>query len=520
MTSEQANFNNRWLILATLVLTEVMELLDTTISNVALPQMAGSLNAGITEIAWVATSYTLAAVIVLPMTAFLAKRFGRKRYLLASVLLFTGASFMCGVLNSLIGVVVCRILQGAGGAALTSTAQATLIEIFPVEEQDKVQSLFLLGLVGAPVFGPMLGGWLTDNFSWHWCFLVNVPIGVAASLMLAAYLHDVKTPKTDIAVDWPGIALLTVGLGSLQYVLEEGETRDWFNDGHIIGLTTTAILCLGCFVAWQLSARNVNPVVDLRVLRSGPLAAGILLFATVGFEIAGISYLYSLLAQEVQGLTPLQTGLALAPGGLAIAGSIVLGGMLMNRFREVLDPRVIALIGTVISALALWQFGHLTPQAGVDDTYWPLLLRGLAMGLLVLPINQAVIAGLKPADIQQGMALTNLADQLGGSFGIAILASEVAGRIETHRTSLSDYINSANPAFTDRLTGLTGALMSHGCGSDTARQGALQILDHLMTQQAVTMSYNDAFCLMLAFVVITAPALLLLPRARQEASAE
>jgi DHA2 family multidrug resistance protein len=510
--AEQLNHRNRWVILVTLVLTEVMELLDTTIANVALPQMAGSLNAGIEEIAWVATGYILAMVIVLPMTAFLAQRFGRKRYLLASVLLFTVASFFCGVLNDLIGVVICRVLQGAGAAALTSTAQAMIVEIFPEHEQEQVQPLFMMGMMAAPIFGPMLGGWLTENASWHWCFLVNVPIGIAAALLLAAYLHDTKAPQALAPVDWTGIALLTVGLGSLQYVLEEGQSRDWFNDGRISWLTLVAIVCLGVLAAWQLSPRNRYPVIDLRVLRNGPLAAGILLFATVGFGVAGISYLYSLLAQEVQGLSPLQTGLALAPCGIAIAASILVCGVLLRRTKNIVDPRLIVLFGTVLTVLASWQFGHLTSESGVDDTFWALILRGSAMGFVGMPMYQAVIAGMKPGEIQQSMALMNLADQIGGSFGIAVLASAVSGRFQVHYADLVSCMTASNPAFTNRLSVLTAYLTAHGYGTDSARRGALQILDQIVNRQAMTMSYNDAFLLMFGFVVLTSPALFLLRR--------
>jgi DHA2 family multidrug resistance protein len=370
----------------------------------------------------------------------------------------------------------------------------------------------MMGIMAAPIFGPMLGGWLTENFSWHWCFLVNVPIGIAAALMIAAFLHDTDSQHSLAPIDWPGIALLSVGLGSLQYVLEEGQGRDWFNDGQIWWLTLLALVCLGTLTAWQLSPRNRHPVVDLRILRNGPLAAGIVLFSTVGFGVAGISYLYSLLAQDVQGLSPLQTGLALAPCGIAIAISIMLCGALLSRTKNILDPRLFVLFGTVLTVLASWQFGHLTPQSGADDTFWPLILRGAAMGFVAMPMYRAVIAGMKPGEIQKSMALMNLADQLGGSFGIAVLASALASRYQAHRASLVSHFYAANPIFEDRISSLTGALISHGYSKPDADHGALQILDHIVGQQALTMSYNDAFMLMLGFVVLTAPALLLLKR--------
>lgn len=313
--------------------------------------------------------HTLSTVIVLPITAFLASRFGRKRYLIASVLLFTGASFLCGISSSLLGVVLCRVLQGAGAEALTSTSQAAIIEIFPEEEQERVQPIFMLGIIAAPTFGPMLGGCLTDNLSWHWCFLVNVPIGVAATFAVAAYLRDTERPQHSAGVDWGGIILLTVGLGSLHYVLEEGVA---------------------------------------------------------------------------------------------------------------------------------------------NDAFWTLALRGLSMGLLVVPINQAVVSALKPGEVQHGVALMNLADQLGGSLGIAVLASQVAAAIRTHYASLITHMASTNPAFNDRLSGLTGLLASGAHGPGTAQQAALAVLVGVAQRQAIAASDNDAFLLMLYFVVLTAPASLLL----------
>src|SRR3954470_7546479 len=254
----------RWLILVGLITAAVMEVLDTTIINVALPQMAGNLGATTQEIAWVSTSYILANVVVLPMTAFFTERFGRKRYLTFSIILFIVASFLCGTSSSLGEIVLWRLLQGAGGAALLSTAQATLRQIFPREEQGLVQAVFLLGIIVAPTLGPTLGGWITDNYQWSWCFWINVPIGIVAAFLVSTFLHDNPDSKRQRAsVDWLGIGLLISGIGSLQYVLEEGSSEDWFSSALILRLSTVAAVSLITLLWWQLSKRNKHPVIQL-----------------------------------------------------------------------------------------------------------------------------------------------------------------------------------------------------------------------------------------------------------------
>ncbi|HWH51355.1 MAG TPA: DHA2 family efflux MFS transporter permease subunit, partial [Gemmatimonadaceae bacterium] len=274
---ESAAVSYRWLVLLGLITAAVMEVLDTTIVNVALPQMAGNLGATFQEISWVSTGYILSNVVVLPMTAFLTSTFGRRNYLIASILLFIGASFMCGTSHSLEELVLWRITQGAGGAALLSTAQATIRQIFKREEQGMVQAIFILGIIVAPTLGPTLGGWITDRYTWNWCFFINVPIGISSAFLVATFLHDPPGMRRRIPIDWPGIGLLIVGLGSLQYVLEEGREKDWFSDSLIIRLSILSAVCLLSMLWWELSSRNEHPVVNFRVLKNRQLAGSIFL---------------------------------------------------------------------------------------------------------------------------------------------------------------------------------------------------------------------------------------------------
>src|SRR3954468_9828228 len=321
----------RWIILLGLITAAIMEVLDTTIINVALPQMAGNLGATQQEISWVSTGYILSNVVVLPMTAFFTERIGRQRYLVASIIIFILASVFCGTSSSLTELVVWRIVQGAGGAALLSTAQATLRQIFPAEQQGMVQAIFLLGIIVAPTLGPTLGGWITDNYSWSWCFFINVPIGIAAAFLVSQFLRDPPGQERQRGrVDWLGIGLLTAGIGSLQWVLEEGNTKDWFADVWILRFSLVAGVCLASMLWWELSSRNPNPIVNFRVLKNRDLGASIFLFIALGFGLYGGVFIFPLFTQTLLHFTPTETGLALMPGGIATAVTALVCGLMLN----------------------------------------------------------------------------------------------------------------------------------------------------------------------------------------------
>lgn len=506
----------RWIILVGLISAVIMEALDTTIINVALPQMGGNLGATPNEIGWVSTGYILSVVIVLPLTAWLAARFGRKRYLVTSILLFIFASFFCGTSRSLGELVFWRVLQGIGGGALLSTAQATLLEIFPQSQQGLVQSLFGFGVVVAPAVAPMLGGWLTDNYSWPWVFFVNLPIGLVSAFLVTTYLQDSQYKNTSAGtVDWAGIGLLAVGLASLQYVLQEGQLNDWFGSALITRLAALAAAALLSFVAWELWPGNRQPAVNLRVLRDRNLLGGSLLGGAMGFGLVGGLFIFPLFVQGILGFTATETGVILFPAGLAIlAGIVVCGALIQKGF----DPRILIGVGIAIFIAANWSLGHLSPQSDAHSTLLGQVLRGLGIGCLFIPVSVTAYSTLKGAQIAQGTALWNLSLQLGGSLGIAALNTYVVNMTAYHRAVLTGHLFSGDAAFAERQSGLSQSLVAHGYGLAQAHATALNILDRTVQAQAQTIAYNNAFVLIGIAFAFTFPVIFLLQRPKPGAA--
>ncbi len=507
---------HRWWILIGLISTAALEILDTTVVNVALPQMAGNLSASTDEIAWVSTGYILSNVIVLPMTAWLSGRFGRKRYLMASIFLFSIARLMCGFSSTLTEIVFWRLLQGAGGAALISTAQSTIVEIFPRNQLAMVQSLFGLGLIVTPTLGPVLGGYITDNYSWQTIFFIHIPVAVFSLVVVGLFLQDSLHQKRVNTVDVPGIVMLAAGMGSLQYVLEEGERYDWFSDVWITRLSVLAAVSLVGFVVWELSPRNKAPILDLRVLQDRGLSASVVLGLVLGFGLYGGVFIYPLFVQNILGFTPTETGLALLPGGIMTAVAVILCGRLLSRG---FDARYLIVMGMFIYVTSMWMLGHLTTQSGQTDTQTALMVRGFGLGLVFIPIQAVAFAGLRGAQIAQGSALYNLMRQLGGSFGIAILTTYVTNMTQFHRENLVSSLYNGNVTLDQRIAGLTGAMVGNGYSPTEAHAAAIGLINRTVQAQASVMSYNNAFILLGIAALVSLPAVLLLRKPKPGAAA-
>ncbi|MDE2126281.1 MAG: DHA2 family efflux MFS transporter permease subunit [Armatimonadetes bacterium] len=493
-------------IMFAIVAATIMEVLDTSIVNVALPDMMGNLGATLDQIGWVATGYIISNVIILPLTGWLSDFFGRKKYLFLSVCLFTLASFMCGTSRTLSELVLWRIVQGMGGAAFLSTAQATLMEIFRPDQRGFAQALFGIGVIAAPTLGPTLGGFITDRFTWPWIFFVNVPVGIAAAALTLLYVPDSPDARARRTADFVGIGFLALGLGALQTVLERGEADDWLKSNFIAALALTAFVGTAMFIWWELRPGNRSPAVDLRVLKNRNMAAGTVFAFALGFALYGGVFALPQFFQNVQGYTAEKTGLLLMPGGLASAAMMPVVGQLSNR----MDKRRLIFIGNLIFIMAMYQFAvRITLTAPANSMYWPLILRGSGVGLQFVPLSLVALGTLPARDLGSGAGLYNLARQLGGSLGIAMLATLVDRRMKLHYARLSDHVSIYHPATQHRLAAIEGFLRSSGKSPADATAGAYSLLNHSMMAQAATMTYADVFHMM-AWVGMGVMVLLLL----------
>jgi DHA2 family multidrug resistance protein len=494
---------HKYLIAVAVVLAALMQVIDSSIVNVALPDMMGNLGASLDEIAWVSTAYILASVIIIPLTGWLGSFFGRKRYFVGSIILFTFASVMCGVSHSLGALIFWRVVQGLGGGALMTVSQAVLFEAFPRHEAGTAMALFGLGVMVGPTIGPTLGGWLTDNYGWPWIFYINLPVGILAGMMIAGYVHDPAYQKKPTSIDYQGIALLAVSVGALQYVLEHGQRDDWFDSRFITSLTVIGFAG-GVALLWR-ELTTKSPVIDFRVLRHRQMWVGTLLGVVMGIGLYAMSFTLPVFLQSNLHMTAQQTGIAMLPGAIATALSMAVVGRLTNRF----DPRILITLGALIFALAAWQLSRITGLSGSTDFFWPLINRGVGLGLMFVPLTTITLAELSAEELGQGAGLYNFFRQLGGSFGIAGIATLLARYTTQLRAVLGDHVTATDPAIIARVNGMTGGMMARGTDAWTAHQRALTILDNQLVGQASILAYSRIYVLSALLILVLIPLLLL-----------
>jgi DHA2 family multidrug resistance protein len=500
-------YTYKWHIATGVILAAVMELIDSSIVNVAFSRMASNLGATIDEITWVAVGYILAAVIVLPMTGWLGARFGRKRYFLTSVALFTIASIFCGLATSLGSLVAWRIVQGLGGGALISTSQAILFESFPAAEKATASALFGIGMMVGPALGPTLGGIIVERYTWPWIFLVNIPFGIVAFVVVWNYYRpDPPTNHAVGRVDAVGFALLAIGIGALQFVLERGEHYDWFESRIIVLLAITAAVALLTMVWWEL--RVALPVLNLRVLRNSSLTSATAQAAAIGMALYGSVFALPLYLQTILGYDAETTGWLIFPSAVVSAVAMLVAARLLRVFH----PRVLVGAGTLILALSMFMHGTLTTQSGSGNIYLPVMLRGLGFGLIFVPVTTAAFVGLPAREMAHGTALFNLMRQLGGSIGIAIVATQLTTGTARHRATIVEHVTLADPITADRLTQMNHFFRAAGSDSLTASRRALAALDGQVERQASMLAYRDAFRLLGIVVLFSLPLVLLLRR--------
>ncbi|MBS1912307.1 MAG: DHA2 family efflux MFS transporter permease subunit [Bacteroidetes bacterium] len=505
----------KWIIVITVITAAIIELIDVSIVNVALTDLSGNLGATIEDTAWVITAYAIANVIVIPMTSFLSSLFGRRNYYTGSIILFTLASFFCGHATGLWELVAFRFLQGAGGGALLSTSQAILFDTFSVEERPLAAGIFSLGIVIGPTIGPTLGGWIIDNHSWPWIFYVNVPIGILAAILSYTFVKEAKDRKKVTTIDWFGIALLAIGVASLQYVLERGEAKDWFSDSSITVLAVVAGIGLIGFVWRQLTCKH--PIIDLTVLtRSRMLAVSGIMTFILGFGLFSSVFVVPVFAQTLLGYNAMQTGLLLLPGAATAAVLLPLVGRIMQKG---VRPQPMIAVGFLLTAIYSWMLASSTLNTGASDFLVPLVIRGVGLALISVPLTSLSLYGLVGRDMAQGASLNNMMRQLGGAFGIAIVNTFVLQRMAFHRSTLISHITPFDPVVQQRVNAIAGGLMARGSSMVAAKQQAYAAINGAVVRQTMLLSYNDAFLLVSIFFVACVPLVFLLRRKKQAAAA-
>ena len=505
---------HRWIVAGTVLTGTIMAVLDSSIVNVALPDMSGTLGVTIEEITWVVTAYILAQVIVMPITGLLSSRFGRKRFYMASVILFTVASMACGLARSLGTMVVFRVVQGFGGGVLLTVSQAILRESFPAEEQGLAMGLYGLGAVLAPAFGPTLGGWITDQYAWPWIFYINVPVGVLSIMLVSRYINDPPyLVRTKGEVDWPGLGLLVVGLGALQLMLEEGERNDWFESGFIVRLAVIGGVGLLLFIWWELKARA--PAVDLRILRNVSFSSATALGGVLGLALNGSLFLLPVFLQSLLGFNAMQSGVTLMPRSLAMAVLMPVGGRFYNR----LGPRLLVGSGLLVAGFGFYSMSKLTVTVGYWDLFWPQLWQGVGFSLIFVALSTAALSTIARPRMTAATGLYNVVRQVMGSVGIAIAATILSTSAARYHSILLENAG-ASIVGQQRLDALTRGMVAQGADQLTAKREATRILDATITRQAAVLAYDHVFALVSSLFIIGFPLVFLLRRGAEPAEGE
>jgi DHA2 family multidrug resistance protein len=498
---------NPWLIAVAVMVAVFMEVLDTTITSVALPNMAGSLSSTNDEATWVLTSYLVANAIVLPASGWFALRFGRKRFLLACTMLFTGASFLCGVAPSMPILILARILQGAGGGAMQPLSQAILLESFPREKQGMAMAMFALGVVGAPIVGPFLGGWITDNYSWRWVFNINIPIGVLAVYLIGRYVEDppyIKNAKPG-TIDAIGFGLLTVWLATLQVVLDKGQEEDWFASTWIAWFSVISVAALMVLVVRELW--TPEPIMDLHVFRNRNFWVGTALTTVLMAGMYSALTMLPLFLQTLLGYTSQSAGLATAPRGIGAMIAMPLVGVLMSY----VDARWLMSVGVACIAAATLMLGRVTLDVAMASIVWPNIVYGLGMSMVMVPLMTVSVGTLPKERIGNASGIFNLMRNLGGSIGISVSTTFMARMTQTHQANLVGHMTPYDPVFRQQFSSIAAGLSRYSA-APVARVQAYGMLNGMLLQQANLKAYVDMFCWTALIMALCLPAVWLLKK--------
>ena len=481
----------RVIITITAILCALLEIVDSTIVNVALNEMKGNLGATLSEVGWVITAYAIGNVIIVPMTSWLSQQFGRRNYFAVSIVIFTIFSFLCGNATNIWELVFFRLMQGIGGGALLVTSQTIITESYPIEKRSMAQAIYGLGVIIGPTLGPPLGGYIVDNYSWPFIFYINIPIGIVATLLTLQFVRSPKfsEKKSASEVDWLGIFLLAITVGSLQYILERGHEDDWFESKVILTLTIVSFFGFILFLWRELTYKF--PIVELRVLKNGNLRIGTVMSFILGFGLYGSTFIIPLYTQSILGWTALQSGALMIPAALTTAFMMPIIGKLLTRGAK---QQILVSLGLFIFFIySFWGYKLLTPDTGKDAFFWMLIVRGAGLGLLFIPITSLSLSTLKGPQIGQGAAFTGMMRQLGGSFGVAAITTFIANKSMFYRNDMVAKLDVNSLNVQQRIAGLKASFVAKGMTPYQALGSTYKILDLSVMKQSTVLAYMDVF---------------------------
>jgi len=497
---------NKWLVGISVMIGAFMGVMDVSVVNVALPHMMGSFGQNLSAITWVATSYSIAAVIMMTMSGWWSTLMGRKNFYLFCFFIFTVGSILAGMSHTFPQMIVCRILQGMGGGSLVPLAQAILRETFPKKEQGMAMAIFSMGVVLAPAIGPVLGGWLTDNYGWAWIFYINIPVSLLGILMVSAFVHDPVYLRRGVKkIDIIGILLLTVGLTGLQIFLEKGQEENWFDSSLIVWTAIITVISLAALVFWELSVEE--PIVNLRIFKNTQFRMGTVVVILFGVALYGTTFILPQFTQQLLNYPAYQAGLVLMPRAVALMCVLPIVGNLYNY----VDPRRLIIFGIAVVCISYFQLAHLATTAAQGNIIPILLLMGTGMPFIFVSLSTVSLSSLEKENMTSASGLFNLFQQVGGNIGYAVMATLLDRNTQIHHAYLAEHISQYDLNFMNFYHQTTAYFYQQGMSLGVAKDAAMAMVNNLVTQQAAMMAYNDISIFLMVMFLVCVPFVLMIP---------